>query len=145
MAAKNDNWKTETVVIQAGPTFGQALSFMMLGAVLGAAATYSVLRNGEISARAEFDDSLRATEKNAAQLQNRLGRLSSRVKNVAVFARDAAQSWNEHVRPALQGAMQDAVQEGKTAARVTSELLEDDLRRETSTKKPFDDLAIEEA
>ena len=141
MAERNANSQPETVVIHAGPTFGSALSFMIFGAILGAAATYLVSRSSEQSAHAEARETLRATESNAKNLQSRLGRLSGRVKNLAGRAKDVAQTFNEHVRPALQ----DAMAEGKIAARETSESLQDDIRKDVSTQKPFDDLTTEEA
>lgn len=141
MAEKRNNIAPETVVIHAGPTFGSAIRFMILGAVLGAAATYLISRSGEASAHEEAQQTLRATENKAQKLQSRLGRLSSRAKGLAVRAKDAAVVFNEHVRPALQ----DAMQEGKLAARETSESLQDDIRQEFPAKKPFDDLTTEEA
>ncbi len=141
MAEKRNNLAPETVVIHAGPTFSSAMGFVLFGAVLGAAATYFIARSGEQAAHAEAQESLRATANNAKNLQSRLGRLSGRVKGLSGRAKDVAQTFNEHVRPALQ----DAIQEGSLAARETRANLQDDLRKESSSKKPFDDLTTEEA
>lgn len=141
MAAKNDKFAPETVVINAGPTFGTALSFMIFGALVGATATYLVSRSSENSAQVEAQETLRATENKAAKLQSRLGRLASRAKTLAVRAKDVAVTFNEHVRPALQ----DAFQEGSIAARETAEHLQEDIRKDFPAKKPFDDLTTEEA
>lgn len=142
--ARENNYQPEKLVINAGPTFGSAVSFMLLGALIGSAATYYLARNGELSAQAELNDSLRATENGAEKLKSRLSGLSSRVKNLTFRAKDAAQTFSETVRPAFQ----EAVIEGKAAARETSEGLAEDLqssKTSTRTRKPFDDLAEEEA
>lgn len=144
-----NKYQTEKIVINAGPTFASAMSFVVFGALLGIGATYYLTRQGEQSAQAEFDDSLRATERGAESLKSRLGGLSSRVKTLAGRAKDAAQSFNENVRPALQ----EAVAEGKAAARATSAELAADLHADLhadsqaakNVKKPFDDLTTEEA
>ncbi len=142
--AKENNYQPEKLVINAGPTFGSALSFMLLGAAIAAAAAYYLSRHGEMSAQTELNDSLRATESGAEKLKSRLSTLSSRAKSLTVRAKDAAQSFSETVRPAFQ----DAVQEGKAAARETSEGLAEDLQNSKTTartRKAFDDLSEEEA
>ncbi|HVF85664.1 MAG TPA: hypothetical protein VM821_06760 [Abditibacteriaceae bacterium] len=142
--AKENSYQPEKLVINAGPTFGSALSFMLLGALIGSAATYYLSRHGEMSAQAELNDSLRATESGAEKLKSRLSGLSSRVKDLTFRAKDAAQSFSETVRPAFH----EAVQEGKAAARETSDGLAEDLQNSKTsarTRKPFDDLAEEEA
>lgn len=142
--AKENNYQPEKLVINAGPTFGQALSFMLLGALIGGAATYYLARNGELSAQNELNDSLRATESGAEKLKSRLSTLSSRAKSLTMRAKDAAQTFSETVRPAFQ----EAVQEGKAAARETSDGLAEDLQNSKTSvrpRKPFDDLSEEEA
>lgn len=139
MAAKNANYQPETVVIQSGASFGNALAFMLLGAALGSAATILVARSSEVSAQSEVAQTARGAEHKAEKLQSRLGRLAKRATFLAGRAKDVALSFNEHVRPALQ----DAIQEGSLASREMTQHLQNDLRREPA--KPFDDLTTEEA
>lgn len=123
MAAKNNinnEWQPEKIIINAGLTFGSAMGFVIVGAILGAAAAVSVLnKNAAAPAATERETALRETEKGAARLRNRLSKLSSRFKDLAGRAREAATIVNENVRPAWN----DAVAEGKAAAKKTEEEL----------------------
>ncbi len=141
MAAKNVKVQPETVVIQNGTSFGSAFAFMLLGALLGSAATILVARSSEQSAQDAVQETARATERKAEKLQTRLGRLAKRATFLAGRAKDAALVFNEHVRPALQ----DAIHEGSIASHEMTQHLQNDIRQDFPAKKPFDDLTSEEA
>lgn len=127
MAAKNneirvDNlrelkgeWQPERIVINAGTSFGTALSYIVLGAALGATATIYMLKNRTAPATSAREETLRETERGAARLRNRLTSLSSHIKDLAGRAREAAHIVNEQVRPAMQEAFREAVEEPEKA------------------------------
>jgi hypothetical protein len=123
LARENNEWQPEKVIIHAGPSFGAAVGFMVLGAALGVTGAMLMLRNGEASARAEANRSIGEAEHGAARLKTRLNALSGRVKTLAARARTSAQHIGETVGPALK----EAVQEGRLAARETEEELIEEI------------------
>ena len=144
MAYSNNDSPThaEKVVIVTGPTFGAALSFMLLGAAIGAAgALYLTGGKGGSHGAAPQDAVLEGLSgggaKEAAQAKQfmtRLNSLAKRVKNLAGKAGETAKAASETIGPVLG----DALSEAKRAAKETSHGLEEDINRgpELSSDEP---------
>ena len=128
-----ENNHPEKIVIIAGPSFGSAMSFMLLGAALGATgALFYKSRNSAIN---DAPDAVTAellgakTEARSAQLTERLATLSRRVKSLASTAKESAQTVGATALPKIR----HAVEEGKKVARGTQEDIRDELENEPDT------------
>jgi hypothetical protein len=124
----------EKVVIVTGPTFGTAMEFMLLGAVIGAAAMYWQRQRGGTAAATDdavFEGLTAGGAKGAdghGQLVERLTRLSHRLKNLAARTKETVQSAAEVMGPSIK----QAVAEGKSVAHQTAHDLEEELHRPPS-------------
>ena len=130
MASSNNlEPRPEKVVIVAGPSFGNAMQFILFGAALGAAATYALL-NKKSSVSVLADDAViqgltaDGSKESGQQLVERLNRLQTRLRSLAVRTKDTVQTASEVLGPALS----QAVAEGKKAAHETEEKLDSDLQ-----------------
>ncbi len=122
--------RPEKVVIVAGPSFGAALSFMLLGAALGAAgALYVAGCRGVSSPGGDITGAMaggaEANEAGAERVTARLSTLLRRVKSLSGRVKEVAQQAGETIGPTLS----DAVAEAKIAARDTEQELAEDLSR----------------
>ena len=140
-----ENNHPEKIVIIAGPSFGSAMSFMLFGAALGAAGTlFLKSRNAAID---DTPDAITAellgakTEARSVQLNERLAKLSSRVKSLANSAKGAAQVAGATAIPKIR----NAVEEGKRVARGTQEQIRDELENEPDTVYATPSFTEEEA
>lgn len=133
----------DKVVIIAGPTFGQALKFMIFGAAAGAGAVYYLLRSGNaptpttkkaglksVAAKYEAaveDFTAQGTGTDAAadvtgEVVERVSVLASRLKTLGARAKDLVEAAGESVKPTFES----AIAEGKkAAAEVQSKLKKD--------------------
>lgn len=134
MASSNNlEPRPEKVVIVAGPSFGNAMQFMLFGAALGAAATYALL-NKKSSVSVLADDAViqgltaDGSKESGQQLVERLNRLQTRLRSLAVRTKDTVQTASEVLGPALS----QAVAEGKKAAHE----IEIDLAQELKNPPP---------
>ena len=122
--------RADKVVIVTGPTFGTAVSFILLGAAIGAAGTLYLTGGKSASRAAASQDAVleglsgggAKEAAQAKQFMTRLNSLAGRVKNLAGRAR-------ETVGPALG----DALAEARRAAKETSHGLEEDLKSSPSS------------
>ena len=121
----------EKIIIATGLSFGDAFKFVLLGALVGAGATYQLLQN-RLSSPADAEDAVtkglsgggaKSTPKSSPQsVVARLSSLSSRAATVAKHTAGVARFATETVRPAVT----EAVREGrKTAQEVQAELQRD--------------------
>lgn len=125
----SDEDEAQHITIIAGPTFGEAVKFVLLGALLGAGATYSYLKSKPQPIVTPDADPLRQgltaggakTEEKA--LTARLGKMSERLKNVAGGAAAVAKSAALTAAPLVS----QAVVEGRRAAQETQSEMERDL------------------
>ncbi len=122
----------QKVVIVAGPTFGQAMKFMLFGAAVGAGTVYYLLQNGSISAAPGNGDAVlegltagSAKADDGEALTRRLNKIASRVKTLTVRARALAQSAGESLKPTLD----QVVAEGKEAANEMTAKLKADISK----------------
>jgi len=131
----------EKVVIVAGPSFGQALKFMLLGAAAGAGTVYYLLRSGTSptsktadlkSVAAKYDAAVEdftaegTPNAGAGDVTNevieRVSVLASRLKGLGARAKNLVEAAGESVKPTLES----AIAEGKkAAAEVQSKLKKD--------------------
>jgi gas vesicle protein len=120
------DWQPEKVVIVAGPSFGNAISFVLLGAVLGAAGAlfWASQRSASTHSVGALQDGAKE-EARAAQLTQRLTALAGRVRSMASRARETAQQAGEHIVPVIK----EAVSEARSTAHETEEQIEGDIRR----------------
>jgi gas vesicle protein len=119
------DWQPEKVVIVAGPSFGNAISFVLLGAALGAAgALFWASQRGASTHSVDALQGGAKEEARAAQLMQRLTALSGRVRSMASRARETAQQAGEHIVPVIK----EAVSEARSTAHETEEQLEEDIR-----------------
>ncbi|PQV65550.1 hypothetical protein B1R32_101292 [Abditibacterium utsteinense] len=135
----------EKIVIVAGPSFGQALKFMLLGAALGAgAATYFKPKNrfgakmgspkigkaGLQDIAAKYDaaiedfsaDSNSATDEHGGDVADRVSALTSRLKIIGSRAKQLVETAGEAVKPTLEVALAEGK---KAAAEVQNKLKKD--------------------
>jgi hypothetical protein len=122
--------RAEKVVIVTGPSFGTTIKLILFGAALGAGAVLAWQKQNEKPLQPTLpglDD-----EDSADEMASRLNSLAARAKTVANRARDLVQSAAEMAAPALQ----NAIAEGKKAARHVEEEIKDELReaRESAAK-----------
>ena len=130
----------ERIVIVNGPTFGQGLKYIVVGAVLGAGAAYYVLggiRRKSIAGRArdkatdkakaaashvieEVEDRVEAA---GESVEERLHSLADRVRDLSDKAKNTIDAAGVIVKPA----MERAVAEGKRAAAATRANLKHDV------------------
>lgn len=109
--------RADKIVIVTGPSFGTAIKLILFGAVVGAgAALYWKNQQKPPLLPAETAE----VEEVASRLQN----LSSRAKSIATRARDLVQNAAEVAGPALQ----QAITEGRAAARETEDKLNAGLK-----------------
>jgi gas vesicle protein len=140
---RDEAWHPEKVVIVAGPSFGSAMSFVLLGAIIGAAGALfwnNSRSQGAASSTRSGDaayamNSGEVTEAGATHLLHRLSKLSSRVKSLAGRVKETAQHAGEVIGPVIS----EAVSEGKSAARSTREDIELDLARADAEAKAAKD------
>jgi gas vesicle protein len=125
------NWQPEKVVIVAGPSFGSAISFVLFGAILGAAGAlfWSAQRtpstqSGTGAVREGVTGDGAREEARAAQMMQRLSNLARSVRSLASRARESAQHAGEVLGPAIK----EAVSEAKTVAQETQQDIEQDIR-----------------
>lgn len=126
--------RPEKVVIVAGPSFGTAMSFVLLGMALGAAgALYVINQRGGLPPAAGGDAVAEGltgggakAEAGAARMMARLSSLARRVKSLSGRVKEVAQQAGETIGPVLS----DAVAEAKNVARASQQKLEEDLSRE---------------
>jgi len=135
LAAKNEivfqpvqDAQPQKVVIVAGPSFGSAMKFLLLGAALGAFAVHTLSGKSNASATgdATLDAAGEATTKGAERLLDRLNALASRVKNLAKRARESARHASHTIGPALS----EAIDEARITSHIEQEKLEADLHRQ---------------
>ena len=125
----------QKVVIVTGPSFKAAMEFMLVGAVMGAAATMFLQRQRG-GATAASDDAVyegltgggAKDSEHAGQLVERLTQLSHRLKSLAARTKETVQSAAEVVGPTIK----QAVAEGKSAAQKTEHDLEEELHKPPS-------------
>lgn len=104
------NYEGENIVIIAGPTFGQAMKFMIFGAAIGAGAVYYL---NQKNAPVIKDHSVAETVGESAEsLARRVTNLAGRAKTMASRAKGLMQTAQENFKPALE----EIVAEGKKAA-----------------------------
>ena len=116
------------IVIIAGPSFGTSVSFLLLGAAIGAAGAI-YLKGKSSVAKSEADPITEGVTGGGAKssaLTERANAVLRRVKTVASRARDTIHSASEAIAPALQ----DAINEGKTVASQTERDLKKELHEE---------------
>jgi len=125
--------RPEKVVIVAGPSFGAALEFMLLGVVIGvagalvwqkqkgAASLTGAMSNENIVVGSAPD----TTPPAMSQVLDRAGELARRAKVVAARARETVRSVGEAAGPAIG----QAIAEGRTAARETEEQLAQEISK----------------
>lgn len=126
---KQHELQPQKVVIVAGPSFGNAMQFVLLGAALGAAATYALLHkksSGAVLADDAVIEGLTAggTKESGQQLVERLNRLQTRLRALASRTKDTVQTASEVLGPAIS----QAVAEGKKAAHDIEIDLADELK-----------------
>ena len=150
MASSNNlESQPQKVVIVAGPSFGNAIQFVLFGAALGAAATYALLRK-KLSVATLADDavleglSAGGTKESSQELVERLKRLQIRLRALASRTKDTVQTAGEVLGPAIS----QAVAEGKKAAHDIENDLEQELKNppptpEADAEKP--NIASEQA
>lgn len=134
MAAKNEivfqpvqDAQPQKVVIVAGPSFGSAMKFLLLGAALGAFAVHALSGKSHAPANGDAMDAAgEATTEGAERLLDRLNALASRVKNLALRARESARHASHTIGPALS----EAIDEARITSHVEQEKLEADLHRQ---------------
>ncbi len=109
--------RANKIVIVTGPSFGTAIKLILFGAAIGAGAAL-YWKNQQKPAP------LSAVPADAEEVASRLQNLSSRAKSIAGRARDLVQSAAEVAGPALQ----QALIEGRAAARETEDELNAELK-----------------
>jgi hypothetical protein len=121
----------QKTVIIAGPAFGEAMKFVLLGVVVGAGAAYYALGTRRTSSASAAVDAVTeglsgggAKPTSPQNVVDRLSALSGRLKTVASHARETVETVSDAVKPALE----HAVAEGKKAASSTQTDLESDLK-----------------
>ncbi len=119
----------EKIVIVAGPSFGQALKFILLGAVLGAGAVsylkpkakpqFAKTGKGALQdIAAKYEAAIEdfsaggSPSEMSEEMADRLGSLTSRLKSVGSRAKKLVETAGEAVKPALE----TALAEGKRVA-----------------------------
>lgn len=130
----------EKVVIIAGPSFGQAVKFMLLGAAVGAGGVYYLLRSGGDASPAAKAASLKSvaakydaavedfTAENSggdttSEVMERVTVLASRLKGLGSRAKHLVEVASESVKPTLES----AIAEGKKAAAEVQSILKKDV------------------
>ncbi|RYG71011.1 hypothetical protein EON80_06100 [bacterium] len=132
----------EKIIIVAGPSFSQALKFMLFGATLGAGAVYYLLRGSSDPTKdslksvahkyeATVEDFtaagtpvLDATHPNSnADIADRVGKITSRLKVIGTRAKSLVETVGESVKPTLES----AIAEGKKAAAEVQSALKKDV------------------
>ena len=137
----------EKVVIIAGPSFGDAMKFVLLGALVGAGAAYYALHRRLPASEANADAVMEGLSAGGAKppspqnLVHRLNSLSARLKTLSSQARDTVSTASETLKPAIE----HAVAEGKKAARETESTLEDDVRTAEAEARRAATIAAEDA
>jgi hypothetical protein len=105
------------LVIVAGPSFGTVVKFLLFGAALGAAGVM-LLRDKSHAATENGTDASTPVARNRVLL--------ARAKSIASRARAAAQMVAEFAKPVIE----DAIQQGRKAARQTERDLEAEISQE---------------
>lgn len=130
MAAKNEviyeareAGQPQKIVIVAGPSFGAAMKFLLLGAALGAFAVHALGDKG--ASTTATTDASGATTERAERLLDRLNTLAARAKTLAMRAREGARHARETIGPALS----EAVEEARLTSQEEQQKLEADLHR----------------
>ncbi len=136
----------EKIVIVAGPSFGQALKFMLLGAAIGAGAMHYLrpktrfgakMGGGRIgkaglqdlaakyeAAIEDFSASAESkTQEAGAEVADRIGSLTSRLRDIGSRAKHLVEVAGEAVKPSLE----TALAEGKRAAAEVQNKLKKDV------------------
>ena len=138
----------EKTVVIAGPAFGEAMKFVLLGAILGAGAVYFALGKKRASSPSASADAVMeglsgggAKPSSPQSVVERLNALSGRLKTVATRARETVETVSETVKPALE----HAVAEGKKAASATQTDLESDLKDAKAEADKSATIAAEDA
>lgn len=135
----------DKIVIVAGPSFGQALKFMLLGAAIGAGAATYLKPKGRFGAKMggprigkaglqdladKYDaaiedfsaDAESKTQEASAEVADRIGSLTSRLKDIGSRAKHLVETASEAVKPSLETALAEGK---KAAAEVQSKLKKD--------------------
>lgn len=135
----------EKITIVAGPSFGQALKFMMLGAAIGAGIVHLRKPKARFGAKmfatkfgkpglqdlaAKYDAAIEdfsagaesKTGEVSADLADRLGSLTTRLKTIGSRAKHLVEIAGEAVKPTLETALAEGK---KAAADVQSKLKKD--------------------
>jgi hypothetical protein len=132
----------EKITIVAGPSFGQALKFMLLGASLGGGVVYYLLRGSAPPSKttslksvahkyeAAVEDFtaagtpvLDATHSGStSDVADRVSKLTSRLKVIGSRAKSLVESASEAVKPSLESALAEGK---KAAAEVQTKLKKD--------------------
>ncbi len=138
----------EKIVIVAGPSFGNAMKFVLFGATLGAAATYTLLANRKAAGAAGTDAvseglSAGGAKDNPEQIAERISKLSARAKKLAVRTRNTVTTASVVLGPVVA----QAVAEGRRAAVDAQRDLEEELKNPPTPAKPEakPDVAAEQA
>lgn len=134
----------ERIVIVNGPTFGQGIKYMVVGAIIGAGAAYYVLGGirrksiaGRVRAKAtdkakeaashvieEVEDRVEAAVEAAGDtVEEKLHSLANRVRDLSEKAKNTVDAAGIVVKPM----MERAVAEGKRAAAATQARLKQDV------------------
>ncbi len=128
-------WHPDKIVIVTAPTFKTVFGLIGLGVVLGAAgALYwqsrqsgSTLDDGALDSLTEGSLNLGTTDAAGADaIVRRLNRLANRAKALANRAKATVQTASEVLGPALN----EAIAEGRQAARETEQNLKKDLEND---------------
>ncbi|MDF2439734.1 MAG: hypothetical protein JWN98_718 [Abditibacteriota bacterium] len=128
--------RPEKVVIVAGPSFGNAIQFVLFGAALGAAATYALL--GKKLPGAPAGDAViegltaSGTKESGQQIVDRLNKLQTRLRSLAARTKDTVQTASEVLGPAIS----QAFAEGKKAAHEIEIDLAQELKNPPMPPKP---------
>jgi hypothetical protein len=135
----------EKVVIVAGPSFGAALEFMLLGVAIGVAGAlfWQKQKGTSLSDGENIVVGSGRTEAGAAMshVLDRAGEVAKRARVAAVRARETVRSVGEAVGPTLS----EALAEGKTAARQTEQELAEEISKEPPPTPGTTSIAADQA
>jgi hypothetical protein len=126
-------------VIQAGTSFSTAISFILLGAALGAAGATALKQKSEAATATQLAAG-EVAEAKQAQLSARVAGLAGRVKSLAGKAKTAAVVVGTTVGPRLK----NAFEEGKKAAHATTQEIETELENDPDTVFAAEGVALED-
>jgi predicted RNase H-like HicB family nuclease len=133
----------QKVVIVAGPSFGSAVEFMLLGVAIGVAGTLLWQKQKDTDPLADESIVVGGASMTPAmsRLLDRAGELAKRAKVAAASAKETVRSVGETLGPTLS----EAIAEGKTAAQQTQEELAQEIRKNPAPAPDTASIAGEQA